>query len=48
MTEIVWQEFNKSGNIVTKRKSVKTQEAAERFIEKLYDKDSFYRVLASR
>lgn len=48
MTEIVWQEFNKSGRIVTKRKGFKTTKAAERFLEKLYEKDNFYSIIATR
>lgn len=48
MKEVVWQEFNKNDRIVTKRKTFKTQEALERFLEKLYTKDNFYTVLATR
>lgn len=48
MTEISWQEFSKSDRIVSKRREFKTPEAAERFLEKLYDKDNFYRVLGTR
>lgn len=48
MKEIVWQEFNKSDRLVTKRKSFKTDEALEKFIEKLTEKDNFYTVLATR
>ena len=48
MKEIVWQEFNKSDRLVTKRKSFKTGEAMEKFIEKLTEKDNFYTILATR
>lgn len=48
MSEIVWQEFTKSGKLVTKRRNFKTAKAAERFIEVLYEKDGFYTVLATR
>lgn len=48
MKEIAWQEFNKSDRIVTKRKSFKTEEAMEKFIEKLTEKDNFYTILATR
>ena len=48
MKEIVWQEFNKSDRLVTKRKSCKTGEAMEKFIEKLTEKDNFYTILATR
>lgn len=48
MFEIVWQEFNKSDRLVTKRKSFKTAEAMEKFIEKVSEKDNFYTILATR
>lgn len=48
MKEIVWQEFNKSDRLVTKRKSFKSSEALEKFIEKLTEKDNFYTILATR
>ena len=48
MKEIVWQEFNKSDRIDTKRKSFKTSEAMEKFIAKLTEKDNFYTILATR
>ena len=48
MKEIVWQEFNKSDRIVTKRKSFKTEEAMQKFVEKLTEKDNFYTILATR
>ena len=48
MNELAWQEYNKSGRIVTKRKTFKTDAAMERFIEKLVDKDNFYQILAYR
>lgn len=48
MKEIVWQEFNKSDRLVTKRKSFETGEAMEKFIEKLTEKDNFYTILATR
>lgn len=48
MREIAWQEFNKSDKLVTKRKSFKTDQALEKFIEKLMEKDNFYTVLATR
>lgn len=34
MKEIFWQEFTKSGYIVTKRREFKTEAAATKFIEK--------------
>lgn len=48
MKEIAWQEFNKSDKLVTKCKSFKTDEALEKFIEKLTKKDNFYAILATR
>ncbi len=48
MKELAWQEVNKKDAIVTKRKTFKTQEAMEKFIEKLYEKDNFCRILSTR
>lgn len=48
MFEVMWQEINKSYKIVTKRKEFKTESAMQKFIEKLYSKDSFYAILATR
>ena len=48
MMEISWQEFNKSERLVTKRKTFKTAEAMQKFIEKLVEKDNFYTILATR
>lgn len=48
MFEVMWQEFNKSDRLVTKRKSFKTTEAMEKFIEKVSEKDNFYTILATR
>ncbi len=48
MREVAWQEFNKSDCIVTKCKTFKTDEAAEKFIEKICEKDNFYTIFATR
>lgn len=48
MNEIIWQEFNKSGRLVVKRKRFANERAMERYIKKLFVKDSFYQLLASR
>lgn len=48
MFEVIWQEINKSDKIVTKCKEFKTESAMQKFIEKLYDKDNFYGILATR
>ena len=48
MMEVAWQEFSKSGRIVTKFKEFKTERAMARFIEKLFAKDNFYQIIATR
>ena len=48
MKEIMWQEFNKSDRLVTKRKTFKTEKAMQEFIEKLIEKENFYIMLATR
>ena len=46
MYEVAWQEINSKDAIVSKRKAFKTEAALEKFVEKLYEKDSFYQILA--
>lgn len=41
-----WQEFNKSDRITTKEKFFKTETAREAFIEKIREKDNFFRILS--
>lgn len=48
MKEIMWQEFNKSDRLVTKRKTFKTEKAMQKFIERLVEKENFYTILATR
>lgn len=48
MKEIAWQEFNKSDRLVTKRREFKTEAAMQKFIDKLTEKDNFYKILATR
>ena len=48
MAEIVWQEIKKSGEIVEKRRTFKTEKALEKFIDKLVDKDNFYNISTAR
>lgn len=48
MFEVAWQEITKSGKFVMKRKTFKTKEAMERFIENLYDKDGFWNIYGTR
>ena len=45
---VCWQEFNKRDQIVTKQKSFPTEDAMLRFVEKLFEKDNFYTILATR
>ncbi len=45
MFEVAWEEFNKADRLVSKRKSFKTPEARDSFIDKLVEKDNFYRIL---
>lgn len=46
--EVAWQEFDKHDRLVTKRKAFKTEAAFDRFIERLFEKDNFYKILATR
>ena len=46
--EVSWQEFNKSDRIVAKSRAFATEEAREKFIDKLTEKDNFYTILAYR
>ena len=46
MFEITYQEVNKRDEVVTKRKSFKTEAAREKFVEKAAQKDNFICVLA--
>ena len=48
MYEVAWQEFGKNDKIVTKRKTFKSQEAMEKFIDKVSEKDNFYRIYGTR
>lgn len=45
--EVAWQEFDRNDRVVTKRKEFKSIEAAEKFIEKVSEKNNFYRILAT-
>nr|DAW51822.1 MAG TPA: hypothetical protein [Caudoviricetes sp.] len=46
MFEIAYQEVNKRDEVVTKRKSFKTEAAREKFVEKAMQKDNFVCVLS--
>lgn len=46
MYAIKWQEFDRNDRVTTKMKEFKTEEAMTKFIDKLFEKDSFYQVLA--
>lgn len=48
MYEVAWQEFNRKDQIITKRKSFRTEAALDKFVEKLYGKDNFYQILGYR
>lgn len=48
MFEVAWQEFNRKAEIVTKRKSFRTEAALDKFIEKLHDKENFWQILGYR
>ena len=48
MVEIAWQEFNKRGEIKTKTKRFESEHKAAMYLEKLYEKDNFYRYLGTR
>ena len=48
MFEIAWKEVAKTGRIVYKRKSFTREIAMERFIDKLFQKDNFLEIVASR
>lgn len=48
MFEVVWQEFNRGGAIVTKRKAFRTKAGLDRFIKRLYEKDNFWQILGTR
>lgn len=44
--EVAWHEIDRKGLIVSKRKAFASSAARERFIGKLVEKDSFFRILA--
>lgn len=46
--EVAWQEIGRNDRVTTKRRAFKTQEALDRFVEKVTEKDNFYRILAYR
>ena len=46
--EVTWQEFGKDDRINNKRKTFKDKEAMQNFIDKVTEKDNFYRILATR
>jgi len=46
MFELAWQEITARGIIKTKRKSFRTMEARDRFIDRLHEKDGFWQILA--
>lgn len=48
MYEVTWTEINRKDQLVTKRKSFKTEAAMQKYIEKLVEKDNYYGNLATR
>ena len=46
--EVTWQEFDKNDRAVSKRAQFSTIEKRDKFIEKLVEKDNFYRILGTR
>lgn len=46
--EVCYQEFNDNGKIVTKRRKFKTARAFNKFMEQLFQKDNFHKILAYR
>lgn len=47
MYELAWQEIDRKGYIINKRKAFKSSRARTAFVEKLLEKNSFYRTLAT-
>ena len=48
MFEVMWQEFNRKDQVVTKRKEFRTEAAMDKFINKLHDKDNFWQIIGYR
>lgn len=48
MFEIAWKEIDRTDRLVVKRKAFKSEAAMNRFIEKLFDKDNFLGLIATR
>lgn len=46
MFEVAYQEINKKDEVVTKRKGFKSEEARQKFVEKLSQKDNFVCIVA--
>lgn len=47
MFSIAYQTINAKGIISSHQKTFKTENAMEKFIDKLVEKDNFYRILAT-
>lgn len=41
-----WQEFDRNDRIVTKEKVFRSNEALDKFIDKIVEKDNFYQIVA--
>ena len=48
MFEVMWQEFNRKNQVVTKRKGFRSEAAMDKFINKLHDKDNFWQIIGYR
>lgn len=48
MFEVAWQEFDRNDRVVSKRKTFKTAEAMNKFIDKVSEKGNFYRIIGTR
>ena len=46
--EVCWQEITAKGKIVTKRKAFKNERTFNRFVDKLFEKNGFLKVIAYR
>lgn len=45
MFEIAWQEFNRKCEVVTKRRTFRSEAALDKFIDKLHEKENFWQIL---
>lgn len=48
MYEVAWTEIKNSGELVSKRKSFKTESARDRFVDKLFESGKLYAIIGYR